>query len=93
MASVKTANGYTKLFNGLILQWGVATVASDVTTNITMPTTFPNACLFAALNGGIAGDTGAQDQAPFISARGVSVLSVWNAIEAPVTVNWIAFGH
>jgi phage-related tail fiber protein len=38
----KTANGYTKLPNGMILQWGE--VVDDGATK-TFPITFPNACL------------------------------------------------
>lgn len=39
------ANGYTKLPNGLILQWGSGTVAQNSSATITFPIVFPNACL------------------------------------------------
>jgi hypothetical protein len=40
-------NGYTKLPNGLIIQWGNASVNSDSTLNVTLPIIFPNAFLRA----------------------------------------------
>jgi hypothetical protein len=38
-----TANGYTRLPNGFIIQWGTVTIGS-AGTNITLPITFPTAC-------------------------------------------------
>jgi hypothetical protein len=38
-----TANGYTKLTNGIILQWGYAN-GTGIPTNITFPITFPSNC-------------------------------------------------
>lgn len=41
-----STSGYTKLPNGLYLQWGVtASLNSDTTTSVSLPATFPNACL------------------------------------------------
>ena len=41
----KTTNGYTYLPNGLIFQWGTATVDyTQTSTAVTFPTTFPSAC-------------------------------------------------
>jgi len=39
------ANGYCKLPNGLILQWGMFTTSPSGYTNITFPIAFPNALL------------------------------------------------
>jgi hypothetical protein len=38
-----SANGYSKLPNGFIIQWGVVDIGSSG-TNITLPITFPTAC-------------------------------------------------
>lgn len=42
-ASSRSTNGYTKLPNGFIIQWGTVTIGSSG-TNITLPITFPTAC-------------------------------------------------
>lgn len=41
--SSNTYNGYTRLPNGLILQWGQVNVAADNVAQVTFPTPFPNA--------------------------------------------------
>jgi hypothetical protein len=48
----KAANGYTKLANGLIIQWGSYTYAATQanTTTVTFPIAFPTACLSASSN-------------------------------------------
>ena len=41
----KTQNGYTKLPNGLIIQWGyINTGTNDSDISVTFPITFPNHC-------------------------------------------------
>ena len=50
------ANGYQKLSNGLIIQWGQTTSG---TSNATFPIAFPNACLQATTSiGSNSGDIG-----------------------------------
>lgn len=47
--SSKQQNGYTKLSNGIILQWGrVKDLEQDARKNLTFPISFPNACLNAS---------------------------------------------
>lgn len=47
--SSKQENGYTKLPNGIILQWGrVKDIAYDGRKDLTFPISFPNACLNAS---------------------------------------------
>lgn len=42
-----SANGWCRLPNGLILQWGVASVNGDSNQIVTLPIPFPTACLSA----------------------------------------------
>lgn len=51
----KNSNGYTKLPNGLILQWGMGTTGSSGAITVTFPITFPNYCfsLSAIAYGGV----------------------------------------
>nr|WP_315113249.1 phage tail protein [uncultured Campylobacter sp.] len=47
--SSKQQNGYTKLLNGIMLQWGrVKDLEQDARKNLTFPISFPNACLNAS---------------------------------------------
>lgn len=43
------ANGYYKLPNSLVLQWGNGTVAQNTCATIAFPITFPNACLVSPI--------------------------------------------
>lgn len=51
-ANSRSANGYQKLANGLILQWGVAMhgSADGTSINVTFPIPFPNACFTVNAN-------------------------------------------
>lgn len=42
--SLASENGYVKLPNGLIIQWGVAPDPNDSTIVVNFPTAFPTAC-------------------------------------------------
>ena len=47
--SSKQENGYTKLPNGIMLQWGkLKDLEQDARKNLTFPISFPNACLNAS---------------------------------------------
>lgn len=53
-----SANGYTKLPNGMIIQWGIGSAAAD-NFLVTLPITFPNACFSVSLTDGAASATDA----------------------------------
>lgn len=47
-ASLRQANGYQRIFGGLIIQWGTVDYSSnpgEIPVNVTFPTQFPNAAL------------------------------------------------
>jgi len=60
----KNQNGYTKLPNGLIIQWGLSpTIGSQSSQNVTLPLTYPTEiwAVFATNNGnGNLGGEGAK---------------------------------
>ncbi|MEO6361292.1 MAG: hypothetical protein ABIO43_12095 [Sphingomicrobium sp.] len=91
-AGTFSGTGYAKLPGGLIFQWGAGTAAGNATTIFTLPLTFPNACLFAAVEGGST-DLNAQDNNPFVAGRGTGSISVFSARDAGTTVNWMALGN
>lgn len=91
MGSVKSAIGYTKLFNGFILMWGQANILPNATTVITLPTTFPTMCVWAGIEGGRQVND-AEDNSPFVSGKGTSSISVFSACDVLVQGNWFAIG-
>jgi hypothetical protein len=92
MASSKGTIGYTKLFNGFILMWGTATAAANTTTIVTLPTTFPTACAFAGCEGGNQ-IVDANDNNPTVVGRGTGSISIYNAVNSGIPVNWFTLGY
>lgn len=84
------ANGYTKLPNGLIIQWGSASVATrSNNVKINLPIAFPNAALFA-----IAGAKGINNL-----FNGGEAITSWSTTQIGVStydgtaLTWIAIGY
>ena len=75
----------------VIIQVFSATASSNATTVVTLPTTFPTECVAAFCNGGEF-DYGVQDNGPWVSGRGLSSLSIFNAI-GTIPVQIIAIGR
>jgi hypothetical protein len=87
------ANGWTKLPNGVILQWGTVTVTPNTTGSGTFPTSFTSVGR-AVMNG--VGDTGQFGQA----SKGATIYSVstsgfswFNGDETSHTGYWLAMGY
>ena len=93
-----TANGYQKLSNGLILQWGSVVVTASTVVNVTFPISFPNSCLaiFQSNSGKTQSPTsGRQDFASTTfswTANGFSVAQ-YNAVSATAYQVWFAIGY
>lgn len=89
-----TSNGYCVIpfAGGFMLQWMSGTVSGNGTTILNLPTTFPNACFAAVCTGG-NGVINAQDNGPYVSGRGVSNVSIFNAVDSSVSVDVIALGY
>lgn len=75
----------------VIVQVFSASISGNATTVVTLPATFPTECIGAFVNGGEF-DYGVQDNPPWISGRGLSNVSVLNAIGA-MSVQIIAIGR
>lgn len=92
----KSSNGYFKLGNGLILQWGETGASDGGTNTITYPTAFTNTNykIVAGMNRSSAGHT--DYYAPNIHSRTTTNCSVSNRCHdgwgAGVT-SWIAIGY
>ncbi len=83
-------NGYTKLPNGLILQWGVNSVATDTNLVITFPLAFPNTC-FSVSGSSMLNDLSNWEGIKVIATSAAS-FTAQNAI-ATANLMWIAVGY
>lgn len=88
---VLAGTGYATFLGGVILQWTTAFASANGSTNITLPTTFPNQCVFADFSGGSA-LTNAQDNDPVVIGRSVSALTVFSARDDGVSGTVFAIG-
>ena len=87
-------NGYQKLSNGLIIQWGMASAAFNSFVTHSFPLTFPNACLhcsgsFASHTSIGAGDGDAAG-AFYIST---SQFKTYAHDVVAAKINWVAIGY
>lgn len=103
--SSKTANGWCKLPNGLIMQWGtdLTGIANYSAITINFPIAFPNSCftvqltakaVTTAANGSATLESGIKlNGTPTTTSFGVYVN--WAGSHAGATVNttWFAIGH
>ena len=94
----KNQNGYTKLPNGLIIQWGTFSGTSTANKfdkiSITFPIAFPNTCLVvtATANSGNINDNFINLTAEDISTTGfTSVRADPNGID--YSGSWVAIGY
>jgi len=92
--SVKSNNGYFRLPNGIIIQWGNSALAQQTTTVVTLPISFPNAGLMALANKGWALNT-AGDYTVGIQTNGPSSIKITNtgAGTAQQGIWWLALGY
>lgn len=96
-ANNKTANGYTKLPNGLIIQWGSITISGTgtITGTITFPLAFPNALrsIAGSLNGSYTVGTGSDSGLAFYSETLSAVTCKIGYAYQNTVVRWIAIGY
>lgn len=87
----KTSAGFTRLPNGVILQWGSQSVGGDREVDYSFPLAFPTGCYGFAASGDWWGTNGwmAVGGRP-ISA---SVYRLYNIVEGTLGVWWVAMGY
>lgn len=85
-----TANGYAKLPNGLILQWGTASVTTGTFTNVTFPIAFPN----AVLSGTTGTGNGTATAASYSTIGTYTLTTMQIALNTGSgTVKWFVIGY
>lgn len=86
------ANGYQRLPNGLILQWGIQnSVASSASFSPTFPIAFPTNCLFAIYIPTVLNLVG--QAAPVVSAISQTSFTGWNETGVTNNLRWFALGN
>lgn len=89
-SSALTGTGYSKLPNGLLMQWGALTSCEPNTTHtINFPKAFPKQCFNIQLT--FAGSTG-QAPAPAFNTLTSSSFKVIHAAGGKATIYWSAIG-
>lgn len=89
----KSTNGYTKLPNGFILQWGTVTLPATTGTNtFYLPMTFPNANLNAQVtildNGNVSSSSACR-----LLNFGVSSIQIANSLNVSMKATYICIGY
>ena len=84
-------DGYVKLDNGLIMQWGQETVSASTQT-VTFPIEFPTACLNVTATSYVV-DTGGQTHSPGINTLPTTTQVILNTKSSWGTIFWQAIGH
>lgn len=89
------ASGYTKLPNGMYMQWGVTgIIASGTNTGVTFPTAFPTACLqvIVGIQGNsatITSTTGQWGSGSYTTAG----FDLYNRTSSAYVFNYMAVGY
>lgn len=84
----KAGNGYQKLPSGLIIQWGLNTIATGLGgQTITFPIAFPTACVTATatINGGAGQTVGTMTS--------TTAVTVTHSYASPLGIYWVAIGY
>lgn len=86
------ASGYQKLPGGLIMQWGIASVANDGSTTVTLPIAFPNSALMAlvSLNSGLIATAEGSESYNNLTTTQVTLRNGTNSTR---DMSYLAFGY
>jgi len=92
----KNTNGYTKLPNGLIIQWGRTNeIAHDSFVSVTFPITFPNECFCVVAVANVPDGTDQWATVRKVSATSFIARMEWDTGNYNDTgfIRWIAIGY
>lgn len=87
---LKEYNGYTKLPNGLILQWGSGYIKQSNSGNFAFPIAFPNDCVSITASGGYNND---RDYFLRVGRINKSTYSIHSSSVTENSMSWIAIGY
>lgn len=86
----KADNGYVKMANGIIIQWGNIDVGGNAITTVTFPLAFPNACVSASA---ILNATLNLNESWSCHSLGKTTMLLRNSNAVIVNMYWIAIGY
>lgn len=86
-----TPNGYVRLSNGLIIQWGTASICTACTTYVTLPIAFPTQGVYVNLASPFYMNIGeANNAATFVSKSQIALTS---GLHSTQNYRWTAIGY
>jgi len=83
--------GYIKFTNGLLFQWGSASVGADSSATVTFPVAYTTVATPNVSAVALSGSTTNSQNTGYVSHT-LTNLTIWNADDRTVTVPWIAIG-
>jgi hypothetical protein len=87
-----TSSGYTRLPNGLIFQWGAASVSSGTSTSVSL--NISTTSWSRTVCSGNSQNTGdGHDGDAGVTSSGTSSFTVFNTLPISITVQWISVGY
>jgi len=92
----KAGNGWCRLPNGLILQWGfkpAPTGRYDVNQSVVFPVTFPTACLNVSLTPSMSAPDRDHDTEFGVHSLSQSGFKFWTWLEPYLGHYWMAIGY
>lgn len=88
------ANGYTKLPNGLTLQWGTITPSSGTNlVTITFPLAFPNACFWADRVNNTSNGATSVNWVDAIVSKSATQMTFYSDVNFLGNAQWFALGY
>ena len=91
----KSLNGYVKLGNGIIIQWGVDAQNGDGLHTVTLPTPFTsvNYKVVGNVNGGDWSSNIQYINSQLISSSTTTTFTIYRSYNVPAEIFWIAIGY
>ncbi len=86
-------NGWARLYDGTMFQWGRFTAASNTNTAVSFPTSFPNACFAVTGGGGQSASIDNNSVEVLTSTITTAGFSVNNSCPASLGGSFIAVGN
>ena len=89
------SNGYQKLPSGLIMQWGYSSIPGSTSLTVTLPISFPNACLNVSVSKhATSGSVLTDGELPCVSTPSKTTIVFDNSLGTHTTpIYWFAVGY
>lgn len=93
-SSPSSTGNWTRLPNGLLLQWGTIPAQQDNKVTLYFPQAFTTADVAVTVSGGVKDGSGTASQNPTtVVAVGSTYFQTWTTEDVNITAWWIAIGY